>query len=192
MIIEYIKVACALLVGLGGFIGACAGLEVKYKIFSKMAAVLGDKLTVNVLTKVESSNDVRDAKFEKRFADIENKLDDRNKLSEERHEKTQEKLKSMREGFKEDLGQLYKEVVILISESDATQARYRILRFNDEVLEHRKHSREHFDQILEMIDNYETYCDHHPNYENSKCVHAIENIRTVYKEHILNGGNNHD
>ena len=83
--------------------------------------------------------------------------------------------------FKKDLANLANEMFTLVSESEATQARYRILRFNDEILSRvSKHSKEHFEQILEMIDDYEAYCDQHPNYQNSKCVMAIENIKAVY------------
>lgn len=62
------------------------------------------------------------------------------------------------------------------------QARQRILRFNDEVLFGKRHSKEHFDEILEDIDLYEKYCYEHRNYENNKAVLAIATIREVYKE----------
>lgn len=69
-----------------------------------------------------------------------------------------------------------------ISEHEATTCRYRILRFNDEILHDQKHSKEHFDQILEDITRYEKFCDEHPEYENNKAVLAIENIKRVYKK----------
>lgn len=63
----------------------------------------------------------------------------------------------------------------------ATTCRYRILRFNDELLERDKlHTKEHFDQVLEDIDDYEDYCRRDPDYKNSKAVMAIEHIRQVY------------
>ena len=62
------------------------------------------------------------------------------------------------------------------------QARQRILRFNDEILFNKRHSKEHFDEILDDIDTYESYCDAHENYENNKAVLAISTIREVYKE----------
>ena len=64
----------------------------------------------------------------------------------------------------------------------ARQARQRILRFNDEILFNKRHSKEHFDEILDDIDTYEGYCDSHENYENNKAVLAISTIREVYKE----------
>ena len=62
------------------------------------------------------------------------------------------------------------------------QARQRILRFNDEILFEKRHSKEHFDEILENIDLYETYCHEHEEYKNNRAVLAISTIRKVYEE----------
>lgn len=62
------------------------------------------------------------------------------------------------------------------------QARQRILRFNDEILFEQKHSKEHFDEILEDIDLYERYCDEHKDYENNRANLAMENIKKVYQK----------
>ena len=62
------------------------------------------------------------------------------------------------------------------------QARQCILRFNDEILFNKRHSKEHFDEILNDIDVYEEYCAAHEDYENNKAVLAISTIREVYKE----------
>lgn len=62
------------------------------------------------------------------------------------------------------------------------QARQRILRFSDEVLYRKKHSKEHFDEILEDIDLYEHYCSTHEEYKNNRAVLAIATIREIYKE----------
>lgn len=72
----------------------------------------------------------------------------------------------------------------LLDEEDdrVRQARQRILRFNDEILCEQKHSKEHFDEILEDIDEYEKYCNSHPEYKNNKAVIAIETIKSVYNE----------
>lgn len=65
----------------------------------------------------------------------------------------------------------------------ATTCRYRIIRFNDELLEKdRLHTKEHFDQILDDIDEYEDYCRQDPDYQNSKAVMAIKHIRQVYQK----------
>ena len=85
----------------------------------------------------------------------------------------------------EHVKKLTKEVDTLKKEEElerARQARQRILRFNDEILFNKRHSKEHFDEILDDIDTYEDYCDTHEDYENNKAVLAISTIREVYKE----------
>ena len=62
------------------------------------------------------------------------------------------------------------------------QARQRILRFCDEILFKKRHSKEHFDEILEDIDLYETYCREHTDYKNNKAELAIATIREVYTQ----------
>lgn len=72
--------------------------------------------------------------------------------------------------------------ISLAEEEKIRDARARILRFNDEVLLNRKHSKEHFEEILQDIDMYEKYCSTHPNYKNNKAVFAIDTIKEVYKK----------
>lgn len=69
-----------------------------------------------------------------------------------------------------------------IGQSEATTCRYRILRFNDEILHEQRHTKEHFDQILDDITRYEKYCDEHPEYENNKAILAIKNVKRVYQK----------
>lgn len=75
------------------------------------------------------------------------------------------------------------EIQIKNKRNYATTCRYRIIRFNDELLEkNHLHTKEHFDQILDDIDDYEDYCRQDPNYQNSKAVMAIRHIRQVYQK----------
>lgn len=67
-------------------------------------------------------------------------------------------------------------------EDRTTDNRYRIIRFDDEVRHGTLHSKEHFDQILDDITEYEQYCDKHKEYRNNKAVMAIENIKRVYRQ----------
>lgn len=67
-------------------------------------------------------------------------------------------------------------------------ARQRILRFNDEILCGQRHSKEHFDEILDDIDIYEDYCSTHEEYENNKAVLAIRTIKKTYDKCM----DNHD
>lgn len=62
----------------------------------------------------------------------------------------------------------------------ADSARYKILRFYDELLHGTKHTQEHFEQILSDIKAYELYCDTTPGYKNHKADHAIKGIQSIY------------
>lgn len=75
---------------------------------------------------------------------------------------------------------LNKDVIDLIEKGKAETARYRIIRFNDEIRHDVRHTEEHFTQIIEDIDTYEKYCDAHRNFPNGKAVHSIANIRKIY------------
>ena len=66
-------------------------------------------------------------------------------------------------------------------------ARRRILRPNDELYNHVKHSREYFDDILEDVTAYESYCRKNPDFRNGKAALAIENIERVYRECMKDG-----
>lgn len=76
-----------------------------------------------------------------------------------------------------DVAEVKKEV----GENNAVSARYRILRFDDELLHDVKHTKEHFDQILLDIDIYEKYCNDHPEFRNNLAVMAIQHIKDVYQ-----------
>jgi len=78
------------------------------------------------------------------------------------------------------LTELVKEVSERVDATSATNARTRILRFDDELINNIHHSREYFQQTLEEIDTYELYCEKHPNYKNSACTLAIGHIKDVY------------
>lgn len=67
-------------------------------------------------------------------------------------------------------------------ERDADMHRYRLLRFNTELLRKTRHTKEEFDEILYSVTYYERYCQDHPKYENNRAVLAIENIKRVYRE----------
>lgn len=68
--------------------------------------------------------------------------------------------------------------------SKADCCRARILRFNNELLRGIPHTKEDYIEVLKDIDDYEKYCDTHPDYENSRAVHAIANIGRVYDERL--------
>ena len=66
----------------------------------------------------------------------------------------------------------------------ADSRRAQILHFNNELLRPINHTKEEFIEILAKIDEYERYCEEHPEYPNNRAVLAIENIREVYKERL--------
>lgn len=97
-----------------------------------------------------------------------------------RRDKTAEKIDKIME--------IVTEVSERVDASNATNARTRILRFDDELINGIHHSREYFQQVLEEIDTYEKYCGKHPDYKNNACILAIEHIRKVYTKLIDEGG----
>lgn len=104
-----------------------------------------------------------------------------NTFSKNIHEKVDNFSKEINDNF----GELSKKVDDLEKADELERVRFarqRILRFNDEILCNQRHSKEHFDEILDDITTYEHYCNTHKEYENDKAVLAISTIREVYKE----------
>lgn len=66
----------------------------------------------------------------------------------------------------------------------ADMHRARILRFNQELIRQIPHTREEFIEVLTEIDRYQRFCREHPDYPNSRAVHAIANIGRVYDERL--------
>lgn len=71
-----------------------------------------------------------------------------------------------------------------MDERAAKDARTRVLRFGDECLHGDKHSKEHYDQILRDITEYETYCDEHPGFQNNMAVLTIGSIKSNYQRRL--------
>lgn len=70
-------------------------------------------------------------------------------------------------------------------ERDAVERRVRILRFADEMLEGRRHSKDSYDQCLSDITAYEYYCHHgHPDFKNNQTAATVEVIKASYKERL--------
>lgn len=92
-------------------------------------------------------------------------------------------LKKEIQGVKEDI----EGVKAADAERDAKAARSRILRFGDELIEKERHTKEHFDDVLEDIDEYEAYCREHKDFKNNRTHATTQYILEVYhkclKEH---------
>lgn len=71
-----------------------------------------------------------------------------------------------------------------MQENTTTNARVRILRFSDELMQNVWHSKDSFDQAILDCDTYEEYCDKHPDYKNSIAGAAVEYIRKTYQKCI--------
>lgn len=80
-----------------------------------------------------------------------------------------------------DLGKDVKSLRTDFEVEHATTCRTRILRFGDEVLHKERHSKEHFDQILLDISEYERYCSTHPEFRNNVAVATIDKIKRTYQ-----------
>lgn len=87
-------------------------------------------------------------------------------------------------GVKEDILNVREEA----KEREATNRRARILRFGDEITHGTKYSKEHFDQIMIDITEYENYCDGHPKYMNNVARATIKHIKNVYQKCLEEDG----
>ena len=112
--------------------------------------------------------------------------------------KTQESIKASNDEMKKQLEETAKQidgVQITLNahtredeDESARNKRYRILRFYDEMCEHRKHSESHFEDILDDIDDYEKYCEAHPQFKNNRGRVAMEHIKAAYGKIKISGG----
>lgn len=64
--------------------------------------------------------------------------------------------------------------------------RQKILDFDAESCRGLKHTEEQYNQIIEHVDFYESYCESHKEYKNNKAITAISNIKDRYKNDKLN------
>ena len=69
-------------------------------------------------------------------------------------------------------------------ERNAKAARSRVLRFGDELTNGLEPSKEHFDDILEDMSDYEHYCLHHKDFKNDKMGVTSQYIKDTYKEYL--------
>lgn len=67
-------------------------------------------------------------------------------------------------------------------EQTAKECRVRILRFGDEILHDVHHSKEHYDQILLDITDYNNYCKEHPEFKNNMTVITTSRIMSTYEQ----------
>lgn len=68
-----------------------------------------------------------------------------------------------------------------LDEHIAQSYRNKILSFQNECLRSVKHTQEQFDEVIEAIDEYETYCKKN-SIKNGKTTEAIKFIKRVYQK----------
>lgn len=95
-------------------------------------------------------------------------------------QETKQEISDVKDNFREHVGEF--------EDVQAKATRYRILRFYDEICEHRKHSESHFEDILDDIDFYERYCASHPEFKNNRGTVAMEHIKEIYRKVKSEGG----
>ena len=112
-------------------------------------------------------------KTQKSIEETQKTIEDGNKATDSRIDKVQGALdKHIRE--EEDTG--------------ARDRRYRILRFYDEMCMGQSHSESHFEDIIDDIDEYEKYCEKHPDYKNNRGKIAMRYIKDTYEKIKIKGG----
>lgn len=73
-------------------------------------------------------------------------------------------------------------------ENNARNRRYRILRFNDEIVDKVKHSESYYEDILEDCDEYTKFAESHKDtFKNHRGASAMKNIQDTYDRLKANG-----
>lgn len=69
----------------------------------------------------------------------------------------------------------------------AVSTRVRILRFEDEMQEGKRHSKDSWDQVISDCDFYNTYCETHPKFKNGQTEATVRHIRHGYDARLEKG-----
>lgn len=84
----------------------------------------------------------------------------------------------------DELGKKIDDVDAKGEERGAVEARVRILRFMDEILDDKRHSKDSYDQCMSDITSYERYCESHPHFKNNQTQTTVEYIKRNYQERL--------
>ena len=106
---------------------------------------------------------------------------------EDKHDEVIEAINKLDEKVDERFNTLDKKIDDVDKKGDeraAVSSRVRILRFRDEMLEGKSHTHDSFQQVLTDIDDYEQYCETHPDFKNNQTLRTIEHIKTNYDERL--------
>ena len=100
-----------------------------------------------------------------------------------RHDNKHDRFKAIQESI-DKLSEHIDEIDAKGDERNAVEYRVRILRFEDELLEGRKHSKDSWDQVMSDITGYEQYCAEHQNFKNGQTAATITHIERCYQERL--------
>ena len=100
-----------------------------------------------------------------------------------RHDDKNDKFKVVFEAIKK-LTEKVDDLAAKSDERNAVNMRVRILRFRDEMLAGNNHTHDSFQQVLNDIDDYEKYCDKHPDFRNNQTLATIQHIKDNYRERL--------
>lgn len=93
------------------------------------------------------------------------------------------------ESFKKQLEALDTKVEDLknhVDENEIKTMRTKILRFADEIFVGKIHTYDAYKEALHAINEYETYCNEHPNFVNNMAEFSIAEIKKGYELHRTN------
>ena len=111
----------------------------------------------------------------------------RNDSKHDKMEEVNQSIRALSEDMKERFDVLDRKIDTVNEKGDerfAVSSRVRILRFEDELQEKRKHSKDSWDQAMSDIDYYENYCQAHPKFKNNQTVATVEHIKHGYSERL--------
>lgn len=101
----------------------------------------------------------------------------------QRHDKKTDKLGGITKAI-EELSNKMDALDAKGDERNAVAMRVRILRFSDEMMDNRRHSKDAWDQCLSDIDEYESYCGTHPDFKNNQTAATVNYIKAGYAERL--------
>lgn len=100
-----------------------------------------------------------------------------------RHDSKHDRFKAIQESI-DKLSERIDKIDAKGDERNAVEFRVRILRFEDELLEGRKHSKDSWDQVMGDITGYEQYCAEHKDFKNNQTEMTIKHIEKSYQERL--------
>lgn len=100
-----------------------------------------------------------------------------------RHDKKTDELA----GIKDSIDELRREIKQNRDErrrDNAETRRVRILRFEDELQEGKRHSKDSWDQVMSDVRNYRKYTDEDPDFENGITEPTADHIEAEYQKRL--------